>query len=474
MAACVFRCCVVFAFLALTNVLLTEATLTTEDNPAYKTIFEGVPAFEVQLGTAVNAHGIRVRRDVNDTVEQTTTAAPLDETTTRTVSSTTAAKTTTTTTATTTTKSGSMCSLQETNHTYYKSRRVTGKEARKYFVNYEEMKKHGLITHVKLSASHRTAASISTTFTFPFYGHDVTKVTIATGGFLYMSDFLHQWLTATQYIAPLMANFDTTIGNHSLIHYADNGTSLIVMWENVHLQDDEEAGPFTFEVILHMDGTIIFSYYQIPKAVSSIRASAHPVKVGLSDAYYFDRQTSNGRVKQRTIYEYHRVRINVTGIADHTAFIITPLPTCNIYKSCPDCLVEGATYSFNCMWCPKVSRCSSGLDRQRQEWLYHNCHQVDINVGECDAFSSLHDRSGRFNVGILFAVFMLLIVVGALIGWVVYAYRNPNTRSGQWLIEHRPSRLKEQLAKVKFWKRGDESSGERYAVSVGGVGSTTA
>ena len=42
-------------------------------------------------------------------------------------------------------------------------------------------------------------------------------------GFLYMSDFLHQWLTATQYIAPLMANFDTTIGNHSLIHYADNG-----------------------------------------------------------------------------------------------------------------------------------------------------------------------------------------------------------------------------------------------------------
>ena len=50
------------------------------------------------------------------------------------------------------------------------------------------------------------------------------KVTIATGGFLYMSDFLHQWLTATQYIAPLMANFDTRIGNHSSkIIYADTG-----------------------------------------------------------------------------------------------------------------------------------------------------------------------------------------------------------------------------------------------------------
>jgi len=38
-----------------------------------------------------------------------------------------------------------------------------------------------------------------------------------------MSSFLHQWLTATQYIAPLMANFDTQLGNNSYIHYMDNG-----------------------------------------------------------------------------------------------------------------------------------------------------------------------------------------------------------------------------------------------------------
>ena len=42
-------------------------------------------------------------------------------------------------------------------------------------------------------------------------------------GFLYMSNFLHQWLTATQYVAPLMANFDTQVGNNSRIHYVDNG-----------------------------------------------------------------------------------------------------------------------------------------------------------------------------------------------------------------------------------------------------------
>lgn len=38
-----------------------------------------------------------------------------------------------------------------------------------------------------------------------------------------MSPFLHQWLTATQYIAPLMANFDTSLGNKSDIYYKDYG-----------------------------------------------------------------------------------------------------------------------------------------------------------------------------------------------------------------------------------------------------------
>jgi hypothetical protein len=42
-----------------------------------------------------------------------------------------------------------------------------------------------------------------------FYGHRLQNLTIATGGFLYVGDQTHSWLAATQYIAPLMANFDT-------------------------------------------------------------------------------------------------------------------------------------------------------------------------------------------------------------------------------------------------------------------------
>ena len=58
---------------------------------------------------------------------------------------------------------------------------------------------------------------------FPFYGHDVRNITIATGGFLYTGDYVHSWLAATQYIAPLMANFDTSSSPNSKIRYADNG-----------------------------------------------------------------------------------------------------------------------------------------------------------------------------------------------------------------------------------------------------------
>lgn len=44
-------------------------------------------------------------------------------------------------------------------------------------------------------------------------------------GFLYMGDYLHNWIAATQYIAPLMANFDTSLSKESLIKYADNGNN---------------------------------------------------------------------------------------------------------------------------------------------------------------------------------------------------------------------------------------------------------
>lgn len=62
------------------------------------------------------------------------------------------------------------------------------------------------------------------TFEFPFYGHLLRNITIATGGFLFTGDFVHTWLAATQYIAPLMANFDTSMSKNASVKYTDNGT----------------------------------------------------------------------------------------------------------------------------------------------------------------------------------------------------------------------------------------------------------
>ncbi|ELT98818.1 hypothetical protein CAPTEDRAFT_136294, partial [Capitella teleta] len=133
---------------------------------------------------------------------------------------------------------------------------------------------------------------IDLSFKFLFYGHEVSAITIATGGFVYMSPFLHQWLTTTQYIAPLMANFDTQLGNNSNVRYYDNGTTFVVWWEDIYLQDQHEAGSFSFQALLSQDGTIVFSYKDLPVSVDNLMTKEHPVKVGLSDAYYFDQEIS--------------------------------------------------------------------------------------------------------------------------------------------------------------------------------------
>ena len=56
-------------------------------------------------------------------------------------------------------------------------------------------------------------------------------------------------------IAPLMANFDASIGNNETeIKYFDNGTHFVCTWEKIYLQDQQEAGSFTFQVILQNTG----------------------------------------------------------------------------------------------------------------------------------------------------------------------------------------------------------------------------
>lgn len=160
------------------------------------------------------------------------------------------------------------------------------KLAMAYWIDLNQFKNHE--THKVLSDSHRRAASITMPFAMPFYGNLIEKVTIATGGFLYMGDYIHAWLAATQYVAPLMANFDTRNSSESHISYGSNSTLFVVQWEQVRLQEKPEYS-FSFQCLLYNNGDIVFVYKNIPISISDIGDSNHPVKIGVSDAYFINR-----------------------------------------------------------------------------------------------------------------------------------------------------------------------------------------
>lgn len=104
-----------------------------------------------------------------------------------------------------------------------------------------------------------------------------------------MGEITHRMLTATQYVAPLMANFDPSFSKNSTVRYSDNGKQellgevgrvgapaflslcfllcsgnlFVVQWDKVRLKDREAEGPFTFQAALHRNGVIVFNYRDV-------------------------------------------------------------------------------------------------------------------------------------------------------------------------------------------------------------------
>ncbi|XP_059148939.1 plexin domain-containing protein 1-like isoform X2 [Physella acuta] len=360
--------------------------------------------------------------------------------------------------------------------------------------------------HETLSTGHRVAAVIALKFPFHFYGHEVKNITIATGGFIYMSPFLHQWLTATQYIAPLMANFDPSLSKESGVYYKNDETKFTVEWKNVMLRDQNNSGLFNFQAILHKDDTIHFVYKSVPIPIRSISTDEHPVKVGLSDAYYNDTYVPEYKIKRRTIYEYHKVLIRTEAVTSGSVVVLKPLPTCNRLSDCKSC-IEHKNVAFDCRWCNTIGRCSDGLDWYRQHWDREGCQQSSVSekctdqptlpaptapvkkvacaksndTEDCENLpppekpltDSVQDstdqtcQNGNCNVKSDFPVAVVVIVVliiaallASMAGWVYYAYTHPTSKSGMWLMEHRPSQMR---ANIKFWKSSSDA-GTKYKV----------
>ncbi|XP_041830335.1 plexin domain-containing protein 1-like [Melanotaenia boesemani] len=279
-----------------------------------------------------------------------------------------------------------MTRVVEDSQKYYRwqSFGPTDRKTGSLWVDLNNLHRSPVRIHGILSNTHRQAARVALSFDFPFYGHKLRQVIVATGGFIFMGEITHRMLTATQYIAPLMANFDPSFSKNSTVKYLDNGDLFVVQWDKVRLKDREDEGPFTFQAALHSNGSIVFNYREIPVPVVKINSTEHPVKVGLSDAFMaFHPVSQLVDSKRRTIYEYHRVEIDTTMIVSGSAFEFTPLPTCLQHTTCDLCLTSNLT--VNCGWCNTLQRCSDGIDRHRQDWLDYNCPEEA--KGTCEDYN---------------------------------------------------------------------------------------
>lgn len=50
-------------------------------------------------------------------------------------------------------------------------------------------------------------------------------------------------------------------------------------------------------------------------------------------------------------------------------------------------------YIFQCTWCPVVKRCSTGMDRFRQDWLHKECDKIESgNISNCNLPDPKHSQ----------------------------------------------------------------------------------
>uniref|UniRef100_A0A8D3D615 Plexin domain containing 1 n=1 Tax=Scophthalmus maximus TaxID=52904 RepID=A0A8D3D615_SCOMX len=309
--------------------------------------------------------------------------------------------------------------------------------------------RHGQVrVHGILSNSYKQAVRVALSFDFPFYGHHLRQITIATGGFIFTGDITHRMLTTTQYIAPLMANFDPSYSKESTVQYLDNGEVFVVQWEGVRLPGRESAGAFTFQAALYKTGTITFSYRDIPLSLDVIGSAEHPVKVGLSDAFMVTSpDISDTEAQRRTIYEYHRVTMDKTKITNYSAVEFTALPTCLQHDSCERCLSSNQT--SGCSWCHVLQRCSDGMDRHRQEWLDYACSEECVSIFDTDVKTDSSTQGEGFaNTGAIAGIAAALVLLLALILVPLYITWHPTVASPLYLIQR-----KNYWPSLKFHKK---------------------
>eukprot|EP00911_Craspedida_sp_UC1_P000246 UC1_evm1s190 len=218
---------------------------------------------------------------------------------------------------------------------------------------------------------------VTTSFSFPFYGHRYRKLRVTSGGFISMASDGVRISTGTYYIAPLMAGYNVAPGT---IFYRDMGDRFYMQWDGIQVSQGPDAGSrLSFQLGLFADGGISFVYKSI--GATSVAAMQgpdyHPVAVGISDSYS---QTVTHFGRSSVLhFEYHAVDVPFSRVLSGTAAYFTPRVICRSARSCTECLLLPTT-DFDCDWCPGVG-CSDGTDRFREQYLDNSCDTENTRVG---------------------------------------------------------------------------------------------
>uniref|UniRef100_A0A8C5EVN5 Si:ch211-106h4.6 n=1 Tax=Gouania willdenowi TaxID=441366 RepID=A0A8C5EVN5_GOUWI len=285
-------------------------------------------------------------------------------------------------------------------HVYYTSKFYSlGDVSKEFWINIDEEEKEQLKSRGFLFVLQRQPERVNLSFGFPFYGHLLKEVTVAPSGFIYTGDKIHQMLSATQYIAPLMANFNPSLTQNSSVFYFDNGTALVVQWDRVLLQNNISLGAFTFQAVLHSDGLFF------------------PPEMFGGEPYM---NITNMRATVETFCTIKEKNCFPSSIA------------CLQFSSCGPCVTS--QIGFNCSWCSRLQRCSSGFDRNRQNWVDHGCPE---EVSVTDGSSKGDDEQLR--TGLLAGIAVMMIVMATAVIMSIYMYTHPTSSASLFFIERRPT-----------------------------------
>ena len=229
---------------------------------------------------------------------------------------------------------------------YYKVTKTNGSIDKFWIELNDDSKHHGM------STGPGAVEKVNLTFGFPFYGHTISEIYVSTAGAMSMD---------ADKIVPYIGSFNPGHSNESAIHFETRDDMFIVEWRNMFLRaapPTGHIGPFNFQTILDMDGTIMFLYRTVP-----------------GDAPHYQTALHSGvniyTTRIHALVQYKGTEIESNDIHDNSVIVFTPESVCNLARNSKTCNARNAP--FHCKDCEFTKNCSDEIYQLTHEWLEENC-----------------------------------------------------------------------------------------------------